>query len=124
MSYSFSKIEKLKSKKQIETLFKEGKSISAYPLRIIYTKTEFKDDVQIKTAVSVSKRNFKKAVDRNHIKRLLRETYRLNKAEVFNNFTTQYALMILYIGKDKPEFKTLNTTMKKLLEKFLSKVAE
>ena len=124
MSYSFSKIEKLKSKKQIEALFKEGKSISAYPLRIIYTKTEFKDDVQIKTAVSVSKRNFKKAVDRNHIKRLLRETYRLNKADVFNNFTTQYALMILYIGKDKPEFKTLNTTMKKLLEKFVSKVAE
>lgn len=124
MSYSFSKIEKLKSKKQIEALFKEGKSISAYPLRMIYTKTEFTDDVQIKTAVSVSKRNFKKAVDRNHIKRLLRETYRLNKADVFNNFTTQYALMILYIGKDKPEFKTLNTTMKKLLEKFVSKVAE
>lgn len=122
MDYTFKKLEKLKSKKKIEQLFLEGSSVTAFPLRLMYLQTSFKDGANIKIGVSVSKRNFKKAVDRNRIKRLMREAYRLNKNSYFNNITTQYALMILYIGTDKPKFKTLETKMKLLFEQFLNKV--
>lgn len=124
MKASFSKKEKLKSKKLIEQLFAEGKSVSAYPLRLIFMETTFVEDVKLKIGVSVSKRNFKKAVDRNRIKRLLRESYRLQKHLYFNNITTQYAFMILYIGNDKPIYKHLETKMKLLFEQFLIKVAK
>lgn len=118
MNTSYPKKEKLKSKKLIEQLFIEGKSISVFPLRLVYLQTEFLDDVTIKASVSVSKRYFKSAVDRNYIKRLMREAYRLNKPPYFNNFSTQYAFMILYIGKTKPTFAEMDKKMKLLFEKF------
>ena len=121
---SYSKKEKLKSKKLIDLLFTEGKSVSAYPLRLVFLETTFEDDVLAKTGVSVSKRNFKSAVDRNRVKRLLRESYRLNKASFFNNMTTPYAFMILYIGKDKPTLAQVETKMKQLFEAFSNKVSE
>ncbi|MDO5986798.1 ribonuclease P protein component [Flavivirga amylovorans] len=124
MSESYPKKEKLKSKKLIERLFSEGQSVSAFPLRLVYLQTTFDDDVIAKTGVSVSKRNFKTAVDRNRIKRLLREVYRLNKTLYFNNITTQYAFMILYIGKDKPNITQVESRMKRLFEKFSGKISE
>ncbi|HLV69575.1 MAG TPA: ribonuclease P protein component [Xanthomarina sp.] len=124
MKASYSKKEKLKSEKLISQLFLEGKSVSAYPLKMVYLKTSFQDNVQVKAAVSVSKRNFKKAVDRNQIKRLLREAYRLQKATYFNNMTTPYALMILYIGKEKPTFKEIEAKMAQLLQKFIEKTTK
>jgi len=124
LSFTYPQQEKLKSKKLIEKLFTEGKSVSAYPLRMVYLPTSHNEDVLAKTGVSVSKRNFKKAPDRNRIKRLLREAYRLNKAEYFNNLTEQHAFMILYIGKEKPTFVQVETKMKQVFEKFSNKISE
>ena len=124
LKLSYPKKEKLKSKKLIEQLFVEGQSVSVFPLRLVYMATTFEENVNLKTGVSVSKRNFKNAVDRNRIKRLLREAYRLNKASYFNNITTQYAFMILYIGKKEPTFTELETKTKQLFDKFLNKVSE
>lgn len=124
MKFTYPKQEKLKSKKLIDQLFTEGQSVSAFPLRLVYLGTTFDDAVIAKTGVSVSKRNFKTAVDRNHIKRLLREVYRLNKAAYFNNLTTQHAFMILYIGKEKPTFAQIETSMKRLFEKFSSTLSK
>ncbi len=124
MTATYSKKEKLKSKKLIDQLFSEGQSVSAFPLRLVYMQTRFSDHVIAKTGVSVSKRNFKTAVARNHIKRLLRESYRLNKASYFNNITTQYAFMILYIGKEKPNLTQIETRMKLLFNNFLDRVLE
>lgn len=121
MSASYPKKEKLKSKKLIDLLFTKGQSVSAFPLRLVYLESTFNDDVILKTGVSVSKRHFKSATDRNRIKRLLRESYRLNKADYFNNITTQYAFMILYIGNDKPTFAQIESRMKLLFKKFLDK---
>lgn len=124
MNTSYPKNEKLKNEKLITRLFEEGKFISQFPLRLIYLKTEFKGGVKIKTAVSVSKKNFKKATDRNRIKRLLREAYRLNKLVFFNNSKDQYALMILYLGKDMPDFNLINSKLKLLFSKFSAIIAE
>ena len=124
MKFTYNQKEKLKSKKLIDRLFTEGHSVSAFPLRLVYLSTSFEDDVKAKTGVSVSKRNFKNAVDRNRIKRLLREAYRLNKADFFNNLTTQHAFMILYIGKDKPTLAEVETRMKILFEKFSNKISK
>ena len=104
MRFKYTKKDKLKRKKVIDLLFTEGKSISIYPLRLVYLKTEHDDNSNIKTGVSVSKRLHKTAVDRNRIKRLLREAYRLNKPLFFNNSTTSYAFMILFLSKDGTTF--------------------
>ena len=118
LKFTFNKKEKLKSKKLIEQLFAEGKSVSAFPLRLVFLPTTFDEDVIAKTAVSVSKKYFKTAVNRNRVKRLMREAYRLNKAIYFNNITTQYAFMILYIGKEIPTLKQLEHKMTLLFDKF------
>ncbi len=123
MDQSFKKIEKLKSEKLIEKLFSEGKSVAVYPLRLVYLKTTFDDPVKIKTGVTVSKRNFKTAVARNRIKRLMREAYRLNKSKYFDNISDQYAFMILYIGKTGTDFQTVSKKMNTLMEVFLKQQA-
>ncbi|MEO8774241.1 MAG: ribonuclease P protein component [Gelidibacter sp.] len=121
MDQSFKKIEKLKSEKLIEKLFSEGKSVAAYPLRLVYLKTDFEEPVKIKTGVSVSKRNFKTAVARNRLKRLMREAYRLNKSNYFNNISGQYAFMILYIGKTGTDFETISKKMNTLMDVFFKR---
>ncbi|WP_369999217.1 ribonuclease P protein component [Winogradskyella sp.] len=121
MRFKYSKKDKLKSKKLIEQLFNEGKAVTVYPLRLIYLKTEFEDGSVLKTGVSVSKRLHKTAVSRNKMKRLLREAYRLNKPLYFNNSSTSYAFMILYLSKDGMTFDEVNDKMKRLFDKFLDK---
>ena len=123
MKLTYNKAEKLKSRKMIEQLFAEGKSVSVFPLRLVYLKRERVDDSQFKTGVSVGKRHFKKAVDRNRVKRLMREAYRLNKNDGFNNISEPYALMILYLGKTEPDFKSISEHMRILLDKFSKKTS-
>lgn len=123
MNFKYSKKDKLKSKKAIEQLFTNGKAVTAYPLRLVYLKTEFEDGSILKTGVSVSKRLHKTAVARNRIKRLLREAYRLNKPHYFNNSSTSYAFMILYLSKDATTFNKIDKQMKLLFKKFLDKNA-
>ncbi|MDW5288949.1 ribonuclease P protein component [Formosa sp. PL04] len=124
MKQTYGKTEKLKSKIIIEKLFSEGKTVSAYPLRLVYLKTALTENVSIQTGVSVSKRNFKLAVDRNRIKRLLREAYRLNKNKHFDTITSQYAFMILYFGKDIPTYDFVEKKISTLFEKFSKVEAE
>ena len=122
MDFSFSKNEKLKSKKLIDSLFAEGKSVSHYPIKLIYLKTELPKQVPIQTGVTVPKKNFKSAVKRNRIKRLLREGYRLNKHLVFNNSKGSFAFLFLYLGKDTPQYNTIDDSMKLVLRKFNKKI--
>lgn len=123
-TYKYSKKDKLKSKKLIDQLFTEGKALTAYPLRLVYLKTEFNDSSILKTGVSVSKRLHKTAVARNRIKRLLREAYRLNKPLYFNNSSASYAFMILYLSKDGTTFDKVNSSTKLLFQKFIDKTSK
>jgi len=120
MDLSYSNKEKLKSKKLVEKLFNEGKVVSVFPLRLIYLK---EGDAN-KVGVSVSKRNFKLAVDRNRVKRLLREAYRHNKNMLIDNNVEGYTLMILYISKDLPDYDMVNSKTQALFFKFLDKVSD
>ena len=120
---TYNRKEKLKSRKLIDQLFSEGKSVSVFPLRLVYLERPEVDDSQFKTGVSVGKRHFKKAVDRNRLKRLMREAYRLNKNDCFNNISKPYALMILYLGKTEPDFKSISEYMRALLIKFSNNIS-
>ena len=122
--FTLNSIEKLKGKKLIEQLFEEGRSVSAFPLRLVYMTTNFKDGAKVKTGVSVSKKSFKRAVDRNRIKRLMREAYRLNKTEYLNNISEPYAFMILYNGKEIPTYSEVEAKMAQLFRAFSKKISD
>lgn len=124
MSFTYPKNEKLKSKKTIDLLFTEGKSVSKFPLRLVYIETEFEDDVQLKIGVSVSKKYFKKAVDRNYFKRVLRECYRHNKHLLIDNTDKNFALLFFYQTKEKLSYQEINEKTTQLFEKFLKAIQE
>tara|TARA_R110001606_G_scaffold129901_5_gene264837 strand:+ start:539 stop:922 length:384 start_codon:yes stop_codon:yes gene_type:complete len=124
MSFSFPKKEKLKSKKLIEQLFAEGIGVTNYPIKLVYLKTRFEDDSKCKVGVTASKRNFKSAVKRNRIKRLLRESYRLNKHLIFNNIESNFAFMFLYLGKELPSQSKITDAMIPLMRKFVDEIAK
>ena len=124
MNFTYPKSEKLKSKNTIDLLFSEGKSVSKYPLRLVYLAGDFGENLPIKMGVSVSKKHFKKAVDRNYFKRLLRETYRLNKNILLQNADQPYAYMLLYQSKDRLSYEEINAKTIQLFEKFLSAIKE
>jgi len=124
VDFSYPKKEKLKSKKLIEQLFAEGKSVSSYPIKLIYLKTTLPNEVPIQAGVAVPKKSFKSAVNRNRIKRLLREGYRLNKHLVFNNSEATFAFLFLYLGKEVPTYLEIEKAMKGVLEKFVSTEAK
>lgn len=127
MNFTYPKNEKLKSKITIGLLFSEGKSVSKYPLRLVYysgslenpESRNFGTGQNIKMGVSVSKKHFKKAVDRNYFKRVLRETYRLNKHLLLDNLDKPYAFMLFYQSKDRLSYEEINTKTIQLFEKFL-----
>nr|WP_199000142.1 ribonuclease P protein component [Flavobacterium sp. ASV13] len=122
MNFTYPKNERLKSKTTIGLLFSEGKSVSKYPLRLVYRQAEDDAEEKIKIGVSVSKKYFKKAVDRNYFKRVLRETYRLNKHLLLDNIQEPYSIMFFYQTKDKLSYDEINTKTIQLFEKFLQQV--
>ena len=106
---TFKKSERLHKKKQIKELFDKGSSFYLYPFKVLHlANPEQLDYHQI--LITVSKRNFKKAVDRNLLKRRIREAYRLNK----HNIHTNQNLLIAYIYTSK-EILTFAEIQKKLI---------
>jgi ribonuclease P protein component len=123
-TFSYPRKEKLKGKKLIEQLFLEGRSVSAYPLKLIYLRSHAFDGSRIRAGVAVPKKRVQKAVKRNRIKRLLREAYRHNKATIFNNTEGNFAFLILYLEKEMPSFNQVDVKMKALFKKFNTQLHE
>ncbi len=121
---TFTKKEKLKSKKLFEELFEEGKSIREHPIKLLYLKTEYLENTPIKVGFAVPKKRFGSAVKRNKIKRLMREAYRLNKHLVFNNIEGKFAFLFLYIGKDVPSLSHMERSMEMAMEVFIKKESD
>lgn len=107
LNFTYPKQEKLKKKKSIDLLFTQGKSVAKYPLRLVFTEIE-NAEVPFQMGISVSKKYFKKAVDRNHFKRLLRESYRLNKHIITDNLSKNYICMFFYQSKSRLSFAEIN----------------
>lgn len=119
MQFSYPKNEKLKSHKTIDRLFSEGKSVSKYPLRLVYVEnTDENNSEKVLMGVSVSKKYFKKAVDRNYFKRVLRECYRLNQDLLKENLEKPYAFMFFYQTKEKLSYQEIEEKTIQLFQKF------
>jgi ribonuclease P protein component len=117
---TFGKDEKLCSTKVIESLFDSGKSFSVFPFRIVWDFHKLKAPVQV--VFIVSKKNFRMAVDRNRIRRQIREIYRHHKHELFEwcvRENKQVALMVVYNGKKRPEFREIESKIIVILRRLV-----
>jgi ribonuclease P protein component len=124
-TYSYNKTEKLKSRKMLNELFTSRRSFSVFPVKVFYILPETKEK-NIQVGVGVSAKNFRKAVERNRIKRLLRECYRLNKLPLYATVESKQkavGVFFLYIGKEMPEYTMLNEKMKTALTKLEELIA-
>jgi len=122
-SFKFSQAEKLKSRKVIQELFEKRNSIHIFPLRLIWGPiTPRTNAYPAQFSVTVPKRKFAKAVDRNRIKRVIREAYRLNKPDFYQHiapFDQQFGLMFIYTGKKQPTIKELEKSLKRIRKKMV-----
>ncbi len=106
--YTFTKEERLSSRKLIEQVAKEGKSFLVHPFKVIIMETSLESKFPAQVMMSVAKKRYPRAVDRNRIKRLMREAYRKNKHTLYtalNEQNKKLALMLIYIGAELPEYK-------------------
>ena len=115
-NFRFHKNEHLKNVSVIESIFSNGKSFAVYPIRILWVTKPLEDGHSpFQITISVPKRKFPKAVDRNRIKRQIREAYRLNKHLLFQklepNNTTQWAMVFLYTGKKNPNYTDIEQSI-------------
>jgi ribonuclease P protein component len=136
VKYTLGKNERLKSRKAIECLFKEGKSFSMFPFRIIYQfnspiiindKNAPQKKGNLRAAFSVSKKYFKRAIDRNRIKRLMRESYRLQKNELENMLQEKSMvlyLFIIYSSNEMPTNITIAVKMNAMCRRLIKIVNE
>lgn len=117
--FTLGKEERLKSRKQTELVFSEGKKFTLAPFRVYYLS--IKDQLNVlQFGVGVSTKNFKKAVDRNRIKRLAREAYRLQKKILEKKLieaNSYLTVFFIYTGKELPEYKDINDKIGKVLNK-------
>jgi ribonuclease P protein component len=140
--HTLSKAEKLKSRKQIDELFASGKGFTAYPVKVMYKLVDSKELIvgseavlpattnhqpsSVQIGVTASSRNFKHAVDRNRIKRLLREAYRHQKHELIQVTEAkglQVSVFFIYLDKTLPTFEMLDDKMRYCLKR-LRKILE
>jgi ribonuclease P protein component len=117
---TFSADERIKSKKLLEKLYQEGEQLTNYPYRLKFLKLKFEHGANVQIVISVPKRNVKKAVGRNRIKRQMKEAYRLNKADLLSQFKGKekgLALFLIYTGKENQPYSLIESKLVGLLDK-------
>ena len=118
--FTLGKNERLKSRKLIDQLFSDGKKFVITPFRVLY-RLDKNEQSLLQFGVGVSSKNFKKAVDRNRVKRIIKEAYRLQKNDLHTKLkeqTTRLNIFIIYTGKGLPEYREVYTKMGMIIDKF------
>lgn len=127
MKQNLPKKERLSGLTTIGKLFTEGNSFIVYPLRVIFCFSDSKCEFPVQILAGVSKKRFKKATDRNQIKRQIKEAYRLNKETIVKFFTTKNEcvhIAFFYIADVLPEKKIIEDKMKIALTRIIEKSTE
>jgi ribonuclease P protein component len=128
VSHTFRKEEKLCSQKLMGELFLSGNSFLCYPLKVVWKKFDvLPSQFPVQVAFSVPKRQFKHAVDRNRLKRLLRESYRLQKSELYeilNQTNTRMALSIIFIAREELPYAKIYPAVTKVISKLKTLLME
>lgn len=112
---TFSKRERLHSKKLIKELFAKGSSFFLYPFKVIYLNQP--NDATHRLLVSVSKKKLRRAVDRNYIKRRVKEAYRLNKYVLEERGVPKKLIALIYVSQDLMGYREIEPKLKKILHK-------
>jgi len=127
-AFSYNKKEKLKGRKSFELLFTKGKSLVVFPVKVFYLQPLKPVNNNVKAGVGASSRTFKKAVQRNRIKRLLREAYRLHKLplhDFLQQHQQQLIVFFLYIDKTLPlSGQMLQAKMPVIINELIKKLNE
>ena len=121
--FTLSSEERLKSRKKIQELFAAGHVVNFSPFRIIYQINY--EDTPLQFGVGVGTRQFKKAVDRNRIKRLIRESYRLQKNELKEQLISReksLSVFVIYTGKSIPDYPFVFEKIGKVLKKISEEI--
>ncbi|AFL84405.1 ribonuclease P protein component [Belliella baltica DSM 15883] len=114
MNHTLSKNERLHSKKSIKELFDKGSSFFLYPFKVL-SLNRSQDSIETNQVLfSVSKKKIRKAVDRNKIKRRIKEAYRLNK-HLLSNTNSKKNLALIYVSSDISSFKKIEPSIQKIL---------
>jgi ribonuclease P protein component len=126
--YRFTKEERLCNKRLIDSLFHKGSSFLLYPFRIVWLKESLPHHAPVQILISVPKKKFKRAVDRNLIRRRIREAYRLKKAEHLYPFLNEHSsgliLAISYIGNDIAGYEYLDKRLGIAIVKLKKEISE
>lgn len=126
-TFTFTRSERLKSKKLLGGLFKGGNSYVAYPLRVVWSPLPDGHEpagIRAQVAISVPKRIFKTAVARNLLKRRIREAYRLHKHTLYEQLAAEdrrIVLMLLYVAREALPFTEIEAGVAKMIRKFPGK---
>ena len=127
MDQTFTKEERLRSKILIKKLFDEGEKWNYFPFRIIVLKCPAPSKYPVQLLISVPRSLYKKAVDRNRIKRLIREAYRKSKYLLYESpeeNQIQMLVCIQYTAKEIPSFQMIQEKINVLLQRLKEKNAE
>ncbi len=122
--FTFTKGERLCSKKTIDKLFSDGESFLAYPFKVVFLRNPVGLKSPVQAGFSVGKRNFKRAVQRNRIKRLMREAYRLNKPELYEQINTgRLVVFFIFIGKTISDYPEVDKGIKNAIKKLVKEMS-
>ena len=120
---TFRKEERLTNKKTFESLFGSGKSFTVSPFRLVWIEIKSNSIFPVQLGISVPKRSFRKATDRNRLKRRIRESYRKNKQTLYEELKKKnlhIALMVVYIAKSELSYQEIERKMILSLQKIIT----
>lgn len=123
MNFTFTKIERLCGVKAIDELYASGKSKTAFPIKLIYKKSEFDSPFPVRVLFVVPKKKHKRANKRNFIKRRMREVYRLNKHVLYDSVTThKLDIMFICLTSDELAYVEIEKSMLQLMHTLANQI--